>query len=73
MKKEGGTIQMCDYCQEDFDGWYKPLDKNAHVCIFDTPHEKILDISWYGHKMKIDINYCPMCGRDLRRNNTDEQ
>ena len=56
---------MCQYCNEDFDGYYKPLDKNAHVCVFDTPHEKILDINWYGHKMKININYCPMCGRKL--------
>lgn len=56
---------MCEYCQEDFDGWYKPLDKNGHFCIFDKPYEKILDISWYGHKMKIPINYCPMCGRKL--------
>ena len=54
-------------CQEDFDGWYKPLDKNAHVCIFDKPHEKILDISWYGHKMKIEINYCPMCRKRVER------
>ena len=49
----------------------KPLDKNAHVCIFDKPHEKILDINWYGHKIKIDINYCPKCGRDLRGKEKD--
>ena len=56
---------MCEYCNEDFEGYYRPLDKNAHVCVFDTPHEKILDINWYGHKMKININYCPMCGIKL--------
>ena len=56
---------MCEYCNEDFDGYYRALDKNAHVCIFDKPHEQILDINWYGHSMKINISYCPMCGRKL--------
>lgn len=56
---------MCEYCQEDFDGYYRALDKNGHICIFDMPHEKILEVKWYGHKMKININYCPMCGRKL--------
>lgn len=56
----------CEYCTEDFDGYYKPLDKNAHICIFDTPHKKYIDINWYGHKMQIDINFCPMCGRRLK-------
>lgn len=65
-------MEKCEYCNEDFDGYYKPLDKNAHVCVFDKLYEKVLDINWYGHKMKIDINFCPMCGRDLRRSNTDE-
>lgn len=52
---------MCEHCQEDFDGYYKPLDKNGHICIFDTAYKKYLDIEWYGHKMEIDIKYCPMC------------
>ena len=47
----------CDYCTEDFDGYYRPLDKNGHLCVFDTPHEKYINVDWYGHKMKIDINY----------------
>jgi hypothetical protein len=56
---------MCKYCEEDFDGFVKPLDKNAHVCVFDKPNKKIFDIDWYGYKMKIPIAYCPMCGRKL--------
>ena len=56
---------MCKYCIEDFDGYYKPLDKNGHICVFDMPHKKILNIDWYGHRMQININYCPMCGRKL--------
>lgn len=62
-------MEICRYCHEDFDGYYKPLDKNAHVTVFDITHEKILDINWYGHKMKIPINYCPMCGRRLEKQN----
>lgn len=59
---------MCEHCKEEFDGYYRPLDRNAHICIFDEPCEQILDINWYGHKMKININYCPMCGRKLGEN-----
>lgn len=56
---------MCEYCKEDFDGYVRALDKNGHVCIFDKPHEKILYINWYGHRMQLLINYCPMCGRKI--------
>lgn len=58
--------KICRYCTEDFDGYYKPLDKNAHLCVFDTPHEKYIRVDWYGHSMKVKINYCPMCGRKLK-------
>ena len=57
---------MCRYCEENFDGYYRTLDKNGHVCIFDEPSKKILNIDWYGHNMNININYCPKCGRKLR-------
>lgn len=56
---------MCEYCKEDFDGYYRPLDKNGYICVFDTPHKKYLNINWYGHNMQIDIKYCPICGRKL--------
>ena len=56
---------MCEYCQENFDGYYKPLDKNGHICVFDIPYKQFLNIDWYGHKMQIDIKYCPKCGRKL--------
>ena len=52
---------MCEYCIEDYDGYYKTLDKNGHVCVFDKPHEKVLVIDWYACRMKVPINYCPMC------------
>lgn len=55
----------CEYCEGDVGGYIKPLDKNAHAWVFDKSHEKILDIDWYEHNMKININYCPMCGKKL--------
>lgn len=56
---------MCEYCEEDFEGYVKPLDKNAHIAIFNKPYGKILDINWYGHKMEIKINYCPKCRKKV--------
>lgn len=58
---------MCKYCQEDFEGYYRPLDKNAHVYIYCKPSEKVLSINWYGNKLKLDINYCPMCRKKVER------
>lgn len=55
----------CEYCEGDVEDYIKPLDKNAHACVLNKPHEKILDIDWYGHNMKINIDYCPMCGKKL--------
>ena len=52
----------CKYCEEDRDGYFYPLDKNAHVLIYN----KLLRINWYGHHMNIDVNYCPMCRQKAR-------
>lgn len=30
---------MCQYCNEDFDGYYKPLDK-MHMYVYLTLHTK---------------------------------
>ena len=61
---------MCEYC-----------DKNKNV------KEKFFDITIVNSclvvgnecsegcgydRARFNINYCPMCGRDLRRSNTDE-
>ena len=54
-------MARCEYCQEDCDGYLKPLDKNAHICVFDMAYKQWLDINWYGHNMQIPIKYCPMC------------
>lgn len=65
-------MEKCEYCTENSDGYYTPLDKNAHVCIFDTPHKKYIHINWFGHKMDIDIKFCPICGRDLTKKDRRE-
>lgn len=57
---------MCEYCEEDFDGYRRALDKNAHVVVYDKLHEQILSINWYGHHMDIPIKFCPKCGRCLK-------
>lgn len=56
---------ICNYCTEDFEGYVKGLDKNAHVFLYITKREQSLHIDWYNHKMNIPINYCPICGRKL--------
>lgn len=52
----------CDYCHEDSDGYVRPIEKNAHAVLFMG----VLRIKGYGHKWDVKINYCPMCGRELR-------
>lgn len=62
---------MCEYC-----------DKNKNI------KERFFDITIVNSCLVVgnecsegcgydragfNINYCPMCGRNLRRNNTDEQ
>lgn len=58
------------------------------MCEYCDSRKSITSINWNGSgQVNIDkngnlygkddevfkINFCPMCGRDLRRNNTDEQ
>lgn len=59
---------MCDYCTEDADGYVKGLDKNCHVTIhknYPVSSDKVLVVRWYGKEMRVPINYCPMCGKEL--------
>lgn len=63
---------MCEYC-DLLSGDMNPLTKemcltierhnNTYTLVADNIQDDIDEI---------DINYCPMCGRDLRRNNIDE-
>ena len=54
----------CEYCNEDFDGYVKPIEKNCHAFITD---ENKLYIKLGGLRRECRINYCPMCGRRLRQ------
>ena len=60
-------MSKCEYCHTDIDDYVKPLDKNAHVYInLSGIHSNNLHINWYGKQMNLPINYCPICGRNLR-------
>lgn len=57
---------MCDYCQGDTDGFVKPLEKNCHAFIRKSPiFGWIIDLSAKGWNGRAEINFCPMCGRQL--------
>lgn len=72
---------MCEYCNKkvrnkeikDVDNDIE--DKVSVVFLREPMLEVTLDaIDSDGYKANdyFSINYCPMCGRDLRRSNTDE-
>ena len=69
---------QCKYCQirngescgELFD-LSKNIDggkQNFEICLFDSPEDEgfVIDIGGVYTDIRIDINYCPMCGRKLR-------
>lgn len=59
---------MCDYCTTDRDGYsvYLPREGtgNAHI------RGSVIEVSGPNRtRLSIKINYCPICGRELRRKN----
>lgn len=57
----------CPYCHEDSDGYVKPLEKNCHASMHFGMfgwHIELQAKGWHG---EFEINYCPMCGRELKR------
>lgn len=66
--------RRCPYCHEDRDGYIKPLDKNCHMYVwcglfvscFGLHYGYHLSLSAKGWHGEVEINYCPMCGRDLK-------
>lgn len=58
---------MCEYCHEDSDGYVKPLEKNCHAFVWFGMDGWELSLKANGWHGSAKINYCPMCGRDLRR------
>ena len=58
-------LGFCEYCNEDSDGYVKPIEKNSHVFIrfgMDGWELSLHAKGWHG---SAKIRYCPMCGRDL--------
>ncbi len=54
---------MCEHCEGEFECYYKP---NANIFICKNT-EQTHNMN-YPSKMKIDIKYCPICGRRLGGN-----
>lgn len=62
LRSVGGR---CDYCNEDSDGYVKPIEKNCHAFVrfgMDGWELSLKANGWHG---SAKIRYCPMCGRDL--------
>lgn len=65
---------MCEYCNTKYFVQMKRFTKPllAPLTEVEELSNKLIDLTGIEY-LQIPINYCPMCGRDLkRRNNTDE-
>lgn len=58
-------LGICEYCNEDSDGYVKPIEKNCHAFIRFGMNGWELDLKANGWHGSAKIRYCPMCGRDL--------
>lgn len=59
----------CEYCHEDSDGYVVPLEKNAHAFL-KCPNKLI--VRFGKERRECKINYCPMCGRALPKEDEGE-
>lgn len=57
--------KRCDYCNEDSDGYVKPIEKNGHAFIRFGMNGWEISLKANGWHGSAKIRYCPMCGRDL--------
>ncbi len=57
-------LKPCPFCHEDLDGYVLPIEKNCHAFI-RYPNKMV--VSFGRNRRECEINYCPMCGRKLRR------
>ena len=62
---------MCKYCIEDSDGFVKPIEKNSHAFITYGMQGYEIELKAKGWRGSAPINFCPMCGRKLRRTADD--
>ena len=58
-------LKFCEYCNEDSDGYVKPIEKNCHAFIRFGMNGWELSLKANGWHGSAKIRYCPMCGRDL--------
>lgn len=58
-------LGFCEYCNEDSDGYVKPIEKNNHAFVRFGMNGWELDLKANGWHGSAKIRYCPMCGRDL--------
>ena len=57
--------EPCEYCNEDPDGYVKPIEKNNHAFIRFGASGWELSLRAKGWSGSAKIKYCPMCGRNL--------
>lgn len=58
-------LGICEYCNEDSDGYVKPIEKNCHAFVRFGMNGWELSLQAKGWHGSAKIRYCPMCGRDL--------
>ena len=58
-------LKFCEYCNEDSDGYVKPIEKNNHAFVRFGMAGWELSLQANGWHGSAKIRYCPMCGRDL--------
>ena len=58
-------LEFCEYCNEDSDGYVKPIEKNCHAFVRFGMNGWELSLKANGWHGSAKIRYCPMCGRDL--------
>ena len=58
-------LGFCEYCNEDADGYVKPIEKNCHAFIRFGMSGWELSLKANGWHGSAKIRHCPMCGRDL--------
>lgn len=51
----------CEFCHEDSNGYVRPVEKNSHAVIYGS----VLYLKARGWSGKVQIKYCPICGRRL--------
>lgn len=59
-------LKFCEYCNEDSDGYVKPIEKNCHAFIRFGMNGWEISLSAKGWNGSAKIMYCPMCGRRLK-------